>query len=300
MPWARIDRAAFQYHYYTALPFVVLALAYLAAELWHGPSRRTWAWVRLAGALAIVAPAAMWLFSRPLCRLVGVGTSTQLAGVPGAHPRLPADLSEAAALLLVVAGGALVLGRGRCIRARRRPRRVPPAGRCAGSSWAPPAWRWRWRPRSRAGHAIFTSRGIPVEPIALLVLLPLLYLAGQVIAARDARRFVLGRRRRHRVVRGLVPEHRRAAVAIDGGQCLPGLAADLPVRVPVPGQHGRPDRRAPLVSPNCWVLTVAIAATCLVVAYSASVWRLVLAESGRTRPSAQERPVRLDGLAGRA
>jgi dolichyl-phosphate-mannose--protein O-mannosyl transferase len=36
IPWARIDRAAFQYHYYTALPFVVLALAYLLAELWHG------------------------------------------------------------------------------------------------------------------------------------------------------------------------------------------------------------------------------------------------------------------------
>ena len=36
VPWARIDRAAFQYHYYTALPFVVMALAYLMAELWHG------------------------------------------------------------------------------------------------------------------------------------------------------------------------------------------------------------------------------------------------------------------------
>ena len=34
--WARIDRAAFQYHYYTALPFVFLALAYFLAELWHG------------------------------------------------------------------------------------------------------------------------------------------------------------------------------------------------------------------------------------------------------------------------
>ena len=36
IPWARIDRAAFQYHYYTALPFVVMALAYFMAELWHG------------------------------------------------------------------------------------------------------------------------------------------------------------------------------------------------------------------------------------------------------------------------
>ena len=54
IPWARIDRAAFQYHYYTALPFVVLALAYFVAELWHGPSRRTWVLARVAAALAIV------------------------------------------------------------------------------------------------------------------------------------------------------------------------------------------------------------------------------------------------------
>ena len=42
VPWARIDRAAFQYHYFTALPFVLLALAYFVAELWHGAARRTW------------------------------------------------------------------------------------------------------------------------------------------------------------------------------------------------------------------------------------------------------------------
>ena len=75
IPWARIDRAAFQYHYYTALPFVIMALAYLVAELWHGPSRRTWLVVRLAAAAAIVGPAAMWIFSRPLCAFVGVHRS---------------------------------------------------------------------------------------------------------------------------------------------------------------------------------------------------------------------------------
>ncbi len=48
-PWARIDRAAFQYHYYTSLPFVILALAYFVAELWHGPSRRTWLLARVGG-----------------------------------------------------------------------------------------------------------------------------------------------------------------------------------------------------------------------------------------------------------
>ena len=45
IPWARIDRAAFQYHYYTTLPFLIIALAYLVAELWNGPSRRTWMWI---------------------------------------------------------------------------------------------------------------------------------------------------------------------------------------------------------------------------------------------------------------
>ena len=52
IPWARIDRAAFQYHYYTSLPFVVMALAYFVAELWHGASRRTW--------LAVARAAARW------------------------------------------------------------------------------------------------------------------------------------------------------------------------------------------------------------------------------------------------
>ena len=72
IPWARIDRAAFQYHYYTALPFVVMALAYFVAELWHGASRHTWALARVAAAVAIVGPAAMWLLDRPLCAVVGV------------------------------------------------------------------------------------------------------------------------------------------------------------------------------------------------------------------------------------
>ena len=69
IPWARIDRAAFQYHYYTALPFVVMSLAYFVAELWHGASRHTWALARVGAAVAIVAPAAMWLLHRPLCAL---------------------------------------------------------------------------------------------------------------------------------------------------------------------------------------------------------------------------------------
>jgi hypothetical protein len=72
LPWARIDRGTYQYHYYTALPFVVIALGYLAAELWHGPSRRTWLGIRIAAAIAIVAPALMWLGRGVVCSVAGV------------------------------------------------------------------------------------------------------------------------------------------------------------------------------------------------------------------------------------
>ncbi|TAL05748.1 MAG: phospholipid carrier-dependent glycosyltransferase, partial [Chloroflexota bacterium] len=72
--WSRIDRAAFQYHYYTSLPFLFLALAYFLAEVWHGASRRTWLLIRLAGAAAVLAPSVLWLLHRPLCAFVRVDT----------------------------------------------------------------------------------------------------------------------------------------------------------------------------------------------------------------------------------
>ena len=70
--WARIDRAAFQYHYYTSLPFVVMALAYFVAEVWHGASRRTWLLARVAAAVAIMGPVILWLLRLPLCALADV------------------------------------------------------------------------------------------------------------------------------------------------------------------------------------------------------------------------------------
>jgi hypothetical protein len=281
VPWARIDRAAFQYHYYTALPFVILALAYLAAELWHGASRRTWLWVRVAAAVAIVAPAAMWLLSRPLCALVGVTIAN-----PGSQacPAVIPDLVityRTLVLLGVVALGAFVLARAMSAlqsssddaeaTGRRVPWGVVGGVLAVGVALALAAL--------VPDVAIQTFRGIPVEPIALVVLLPLLYLAGQALAARDARRFVLG-----------------LGVAIGAWFVLwyPNLSA-LPLpsamvnafqgflptylyafQFPV-NTTPRPD--APLVSPIPLALTLAVGVTCLVVAYSASVWRLAIAES---------------------
>ena len=72
MPWARIDRATFQYHYYAAIPFLLIALAYFLAELRNGPSARTWTLARVAAAAAILGPALMWLFKGPLCTFVRV------------------------------------------------------------------------------------------------------------------------------------------------------------------------------------------------------------------------------------
>jgi Gpi18-like mannosyltransferase len=76
LAWARIDRAAFQYHFYTALPFFLMGLAYFIAELWHGPSRRTWLFARVAAAAMILLPALLWLGKGPLCGLARVDTSS--------------------------------------------------------------------------------------------------------------------------------------------------------------------------------------------------------------------------------
>jgi hypothetical protein len=72
LSWARIDRATFQYHFYTALPFFLMALAYFLAELWHGPSRRTWLLARVAGAAALLMPGLLWLLKPELCGLARV------------------------------------------------------------------------------------------------------------------------------------------------------------------------------------------------------------------------------------
>jgi dolichyl-phosphate-mannose--protein O-mannosyl transferase len=75
LSWARIDRAAFQYHFYTALPFFLMALAYFLAELWHGPSRRTWLLARVSAAAALLVPGVLWLAKPALCGLARVNTS---------------------------------------------------------------------------------------------------------------------------------------------------------------------------------------------------------------------------------
>ena len=138
IPWARIDRAAFQYHYYTSLPFLVLALAYFVAEVWHGASRHTWALARGAAALAIMGPALLWLFHRPLCAFVGVeSVNPGSAACPAVIPDFVLTLRTAALAIVAIVGLMFVIrgflafepqdGRG----GRTGPADGRPSGRCS-------------------------------------------------------------------------------------------------------------------------------------------------------------------------
>jgi hypothetical protein len=293
--WSRIDRAAFQYHYYTALPFVILALAYLVAELWHGPSRRTWLAVRLAGAAAIVAPAALWLLHRPLCAFVGVERANPGSqACPAVIPDLVLTL-QTTALLGVVVVGAVLLGRGLLAMERRgdgRDRYDAEPGEGRLTEPPPDSGIRRLVITALAvalamaataflpDVALLTLTSVPVEPIALVVAIPLVFLAAQVIAARDARRYVVGLC--VAVVGWFVVFYPNIAALPLPSTIVNAYQGLLPTylyafQFPVSDVARNVD--TPLLSGTFAVLTIAIGVTCLVVAYSASVWRLALAES---------------------
>jgi len=193
--WARIDRAAFQYHYYTALPFLFLALAYFLAELWHGPSRRTWLFARLAAAAAVLGPFILWVFHRPLCAVVRV---TDIVPGSQACPTLIPEVTvtpRAVAIAIVVGVGVLLLLRELLTVADEAApldaggiRRWGRAALIAGATTV--AFLLASTVLNDAQGIDLTS--IPVEPIALIVLLALTPVAAYVATARDSRRFVAG------------------------------------------------------------------------------------------------------------
>ena len=216
--WARIDRAAFQYHYYSSLPFLIIALAYLVAELWHGASQRTWLLARAAAALGVLGPAILWLLRLPLCTVANVQAvapgSSACNGNPGNLVVTPAV--AALVLILLVGGGVLVwqlVGLGRP-RADGRPAGLRDAQGVlvTGIIVVALAILSRLLP---SGGALFSVSGLAPEPIALLALVPLGLVAVQVLTARDARRFV----------GGLI-----AAIALNFAVLYPNISA-----LPLPG-----------------------------------------------------------------
>lgn len=199
LPWARIDRATFQYHYYTSVPFLVLALAYLAAELWHGPAKLAWLLARVGAALCILGPSLMWLLRPVLCAAANTAATDAGRQVCGASER-DVTLSQRSIVILavlVVAGIALIWAFWRTYRAT-------PSDLPAGT-WG--------RTRSAAvlvplivggavvallGAVMLTSDAEPLtfqlsaDVLGAVSLLVLLAPAWIVLRARDARRFALG------------------------------------------------------------------------------------------------------------
>jgi len=76
LPWARIDRVTYDYHFYPALLFALVLLAYFLAELWDGPSLWTWRLARFSTGLVLIAPALMWFGLQPLCHASGAADTT--------------------------------------------------------------------------------------------------------------------------------------------------------------------------------------------------------------------------------
>jgi predicted membrane-bound dolichyl-phosphate-mannose-protein mannosyltransferase len=303
IPWSRIERAAFQYHYYTALPFVILALAYLVAELWHGPSRRTWLAARLAAAAAIVAPAAMWLLSRPLCAFVGVTTvNPGSQACPATIPDLAVTV-RSIALLGVVAVGAFVVARVILALGRSAERDEPADPATAGVLFrlilsvlvvAIGFVVVRFLPDT----PLVTLRSVPVEPIALVVALPLGYFASTVIAARDARRFAAG------MVLAAVawfvawyPNIAALPLPSTIVNAYQGLLPTYLYAFQFPVSTVARTVNTSLLSPTLAILALAVTATCLVVAYSAWAWRVSLAASAAARTDAAASGDAADGLA---
>ena len=194
LSWARIDRASFQYHFYTALPFFLLALAYLLAELWHGPSRRTWLLARVAGAGALIFPAATWVLKYPLCGLARVSPGdywgNTICGNGTGDVRVETRMLEIA-IVLVVALIALALILWRLERRQNAGQEdrfwilqlLLPVG-VAGALLG-------WFGTNGSHDTVFQA-ALPSDGIALVLLPVLAVMAFIVLTARNPRRFVLG------------------------------------------------------------------------------------------------------------
>jgi hypothetical protein len=257
--------------------------------------------MRLAGAVALVGPAVMWVFSRPLCAFVGV---TEVN--PGSQA-CPAVIPEAVVtvrtvgLLVLVAVGAFVLSRALLALARESEDGLDRRSSRAFREFIVSALAISVAfvlASLLPDTAIYTAANIPVEPIAMLVGIPLAYFAITVIAARDARRYVVGLG---------VAVAAWFVIAYPNISALPmpsavvnayqGLLPTYLYAFQFPVSTVSRNVVAPLLSPAVGLLGAALTLTCLVVAYSTWVWRLAAAESNAARGSGASGDAAADGLA---
>jgi dolichyl-phosphate-mannose--protein O-mannosyl transferase len=203
LPWARIDRATFQYHVFTSLPFTVIALAYFLAELWHGASSRTFLLARAAGAIAILGPPLLWLFRMPLCAAAGTQEvhPDGVACGPLTRSVSVADSVVVALFVLIVAALAMAWVVRSQVRApdRRSLTEVSLGGRVVALSPLGLIMGIALVAAAGAALAQLLFRGAPLttltfqaEELALLALVLLAAPAYMALRARDPRRWVVG------------------------------------------------------------------------------------------------------------
>ena len=182
---------------------MILALAYFVAELWHGPSARTWLLARLAAAGALVAVPLLWLLRVPLCAVSGVAQVNPGSQACGYVSEAFVLTERAAVSLVIVLVGILVLAwqaHTLGLRRRRSELEAAPGGRLPAGS----LWLLLTAVTTGVAIAIVQSR-FPETPLvtapigdlgpyvgALLLGLPLAVAAWLVLGARDPRRFVIG------------------------------------------------------------------------------------------------------------
>jgi hypothetical protein len=195
LPWARIDRATFQYHVYASLPFLLVALSYFLAELWHGPSARVWLLGRAAAALAILAVPLMWLLRTPLCILSGTAVAHPDGVACASEVTRTAQLSEGGVVALLVLGIGAGFAAFLAWRAARRP-----GGRGPGDRpyWVALATVGLLTVAGVMGALLLLETGtttgltLSSDVLALVGLAVLALPAWLVLRARDPRRLVLG------------------------------------------------------------------------------------------------------------
>ena len=190
VPWMPIDRATFQYHYYTSLPFLVIALAYFLAELWHGASRRTWLLARVSAAAVVIGPGLLWAFKGPLCDYVRVNAANPGSGA--CVDSTPGDLLvtvQAAGLgLVMIVAAVLLIAQLLRLRHGGSDRQLAGiVGTAIGAVVAVLAVRI-FLPAT----PLIDQAGFSTAPIAIVILAILVPIAWVVLTARDARRFVAG------------------------------------------------------------------------------------------------------------
>jgi len=283
--WARIDRASFQYHYYTSLPFLFLALAYFLAELWHGASRRTWSLARLAAGAAVLGPAVFWIFARPLCGFVGVPRANTSTAAQACQPTIPQFLLTAQTLALAVVVGICVLYVLRQL-GRLAPGSSDDPDASSGDPLVPLIATAIAATVLTVGIRLFvpdvpllTLDRIPVEPVAVVLALPAVVLAAFVATARDARRFVIG------AVCAIVgwfvvvyPNFSALPLPTAIANVYQGVLPTYLYAFQFPVNNVAANVPIHLLGPVPLLLAGSMVFLSVVVAYSAWVWRLALAE----------------------